>query len=164
METALSIITTAYLRNEDILNAVEENLAYLNPPVLSVFRDFVNRVRLVDPDVEAALSDLREQIDNPVFQEWCDALCDCQYDRSLKTTLTPIVTKLSDMRVVNGELENMVFEPRKEYAHAESGLVPHPDAYRAGSNRAGGLRRRHFYHDGVRNPGDPAHRVSEVTA
>ena len=115
LETALSIITTAYLRNEDILTAVEENLAYLNPPVLSVFRDFVNRVRLVDPDVEAALSDLREQIDNPVFQEWCDALCDCQYDRSLKTTLTPIVTKLSDMRVVNGELENMVFEPRKEY-------------------------------------------------
>lgn len=115
LETALSIITTAYLRNEDILTAVEENLAYLNPPVLSVFRDFVNRVRLVDPDVEAALSDLREQIDNPVFQEWCGALCDCQYDRSLKTTLTPIVTKLSDMRVVNGELENMVFEPRKEY-------------------------------------------------
>jgi Flp pilus assembly protein TadB len=54
LETALSIITTAYLRNEDILTAVEENLAYLNPPVLSVFRDFVNRVRLVDPDVEAA--------------------------------------------------------------------------------------------------------------
>lgn len=115
LETALSIITTAYLRNEDILTAVEENLAYLNPPVLSVFRGFVNRVRLVDPDVEAALCDLREQIDNPVFREWCDALCDCQYDRSLKTTLTPIVTKLSDMRVVNGELENMVFEPRKEY-------------------------------------------------
>ena len=28
---------------------------------------------------------------------------------------TPIVSKLSDMRVVNGELENMVFEPRKEF-------------------------------------------------
>ena len=32
LETALSIITTAYLRNEDILTAVEENLPYLNPP------------------------------------------------------------------------------------------------------------------------------------
>ena len=32
LETALSIITTAYLRNEDILTAVEENLHYLNPP------------------------------------------------------------------------------------------------------------------------------------
>lgn len=115
LETALSIITTAYLRNEDILTAIEENLAYLNPPVLSVFRGFVNRVKLVNPDVEAALHDLREQIDNPVFRDWCDAVTDCQYDRSLKTTLTPIVTKLSDTRVVNGELENLVFEPRKEY-------------------------------------------------
>lgn len=30
-------------------------------------------------------------------------------------TLTPIVAKLSDMRIVNGDLENMVFEPRKEF-------------------------------------------------
>ena len=42
-----------------------------------------------------------------MFQEWCDALIACQHDRSLKTTLTPIVSKLSDMRVVNGELETM---------------------------------------------------------
>ena len=115
LETALSIITTAYLRNEDILTAVEENLPYLNPPVLSVFQGFVSRVRLVDPDVTAALHDVKTRIDNAVFHEWCDALIACQHDRSLKTTLTPIVSKLSDMRVVNGELENMVFEPRKEF-------------------------------------------------
>jgi hypothetical protein len=46
---------------------------------------------------------------------WCDALADCQADRSLKSTLIPIVNKLSDTRIVNGELENLVFEPRKEF-------------------------------------------------
>ena len=50
------------------------------------------------------------RIDNTVFQEWCDALIACQHDRSLKTTLTPIVSKLSDMRVVNGELETMDYD------------------------------------------------------
>lgn len=115
LETALSIITTAYLRNEDILTSVEENMPYLNQPVLSVFRGFVSRIKLVNPDISAALQDLKVQIDNAVFHEWCDALTSCQQDRSLKTTLTPIVSKLSDMRVVNGELENMVFEPRKEF-------------------------------------------------
>ena len=115
LETALSIITTAYLRNEDILTAVEENVAYLNPPVLSVFQSFASRVKLVDPDIISALHDLKRKIENPVFKEWCDALISCQHDRSLKSTLTPIVSKLSDMRVVNGELENMVFEPRKEF-------------------------------------------------
>ena len=54
-------------------------------------------------------------IDNEVWQEWCEAVMACQTDRSLKSTLTPIVSKLSDMRVVNGELENLVFGPRKEF-------------------------------------------------
>ncbi len=115
LETALSIITTAYLRTEDILMAVEENITYLNPPVLSVFQAFVSQVRLINPDVVEALYTLKGRIENPVFREWCDAIIACQGDRHLKTTLTPIVSKLSDMRVVNGELENLIFEPRKEF-------------------------------------------------
>lgn len=115
LETALSIITTAYLRNEDIQTAVEENLNYLNPPVHHVFKDFLTRIKLINPDVDAALQELKTKIDNEVFREWCDAIAACQYDRSLKSTLTPIVSKLSDMRIVNGELENLVFEPRKEF-------------------------------------------------
>lgn len=115
LETALSVITTAYLRTEDILTAVEENLQYLNPPVQKVFQDFIMRINYVNPDVHEALKELRGKIDNDVFWEWCDALCDCQYDRSLKTTLTPIVSKLSDIRIVNAELEYMIVEPRKEF-------------------------------------------------
>ena len=115
LETALSIITTAYLRSEDILTSVEENLEYLNPPVKTVFADFVSRIRLIDPDLEAALEELEGKIENDVFMECLDALKSCLYDRSLKTTLTPIVAKLSDMRIVNAELEYLVFEPRKEF-------------------------------------------------
>ena len=115
LETALSIVTTAYLRSEDLLSAVEENMAYLNPPVQNVFRDFITQVKLVNPDVEAAIRSLRRKIDNEIFREWCDAMCDCQHDRSLKTTLTPIVSKLSDTRTVNAELEFMLAEPRKEF-------------------------------------------------
>ena len=115
LETALSVVTTAYLRTEDIVTAVEENIAYLNPPVSKVFRDFLMQIKLVNPDVEAALKAMKDRIDNEVFREWCDASSDCQHDRSLKTTLTPIVVKLSDMRNVNAELEYMLAEPRKEF-------------------------------------------------
>ena len=115
LETALSVITTAYLRTEDIVTAVEENIVYLNPPVSKVFQSCLLQIKLVNPDVEAGLRAMREQIDNEVFREWCDALSDCQHDRSLKTTLTPIVAKLSDMRNVNAELEYLIAEPRKEF-------------------------------------------------
>lgn len=115
LETALSIITTAYLRNEDILTAVEENINYLNPPVRSVFSEFLTQIKLLNPDVDAALKAMKPRIENEVFREWCDAIAACQYDRSLKTTLTPIIGKLSDTRIVNAELEYLVFEPRKEF-------------------------------------------------
>ena len=115
LETALSIITTAYLRNEDILTAVEVNLDYLNPPVRDIFAEFLTQIKMINPDVHAALRAMKPKIDNEVFQEWCDAISACQYDRGMKTTLTPIISKLSDMRIVNAELEYLMFEPRKEF-------------------------------------------------
>lgn len=115
LETALSIITTAYIRNEDIVTAVEENVSYLNSPIKEVFTDFLVQLKLIDSDVNKAILSLKEKIDNDVFCEWCDALILCQQDRSLKSTLSPIVAKLSDIRVVNSELDLMLAEPRKEF-------------------------------------------------
>ena len=115
LETALSVISSAYLRNEDIVTAVEENVHYLNPPIKNVFTDFLVQLKLIDSDVVKAIEGLKTKIDNDVFHEWCDALIQCQSDRNLKSTLTPIVTKLSDVRTVNTELELMLAEPRKEF-------------------------------------------------
>lgn len=115
LETALSVISSAYIRNEDIVTAVEENVHYLNPPIKNVFTDFLVQLKLIDSDVVKAIERLKTKIDNDVFHEWCDALIQCQSDRNLKSTLTPIVTKLSDVRTVNTELELMLAEPRKEF-------------------------------------------------
>ena len=115
IETTLSVITTSYIRSEDIVTAIEENLPYLNYSIASVFKTFFYKVKMVNPDIPLALREMRDQIDNAIFKEWCDAMISCQHDRSLKTVLNPIVSKLSDMRLVNGELENLVSEPRKEF-------------------------------------------------
>ncbi len=115
LETALSVITSAYLRSENIVTAVEENIMYLSNPVLSVFQGFLNQTKMVNPDVTKALKDIRGGLENSVFQEWIDALILCQHDRNLKSTLTPIVSKLSDMRVVNAELDLLITAPRQEY-------------------------------------------------
>lgn len=119
LETALSIITTAYLRNEDIITSIEENVHYLNAPVKSVFEEFISRIKLSNPDVTSAINEMKRKIDNEVFREWCDSLILCQNDRSLKSTLTPIVNKLSDMRVVNADLEYLITGPRKEFITME---------------------------------------------
>ena len=178
LETALSIITTSYLRNEDIQTAVEENLEYLNPPVKNAFAEFLTRIKLVDPDVDAALRDLSTKIDNAVFREWVAALLTCRYDRGMKTTLTPIVAKLSDMRIVNGDLENMVFEPRKEFIvmqilvlarqyptalFSQSGMVRYPDAHADGTDHLGCLCGCVVCQYSRSHQIDSAHRIQEVT-
>ncbi len=87
----------------------------MNAPVKAVFENFISRIKLSNPDITAAILDMKIKIDNEVFHEWCDSFILCQTDRSLKSTLTPIVNKLSDMRVVNADLEYMITGPRKEF-------------------------------------------------
>ncbi|QWU13168.1 Flp pilus assembly protein TadB [Paenibacillus sophorae] len=115
LETALSVITTSYLRSENILAAVEENLPYLNPPVADVFHAFLAESKLIHANLRLALQQLQGRINDSVFREWCDALIACQEDRTLKSTLMPIVAKLSDMRVVSAELDYLLYEPLKEF-------------------------------------------------
>ncbi len=41
LETALSIITTSYVRSDSIIDAVAENIDYLKPPVRGIFESFL---------------------------------------------------------------------------------------------------------------------------
>jgi len=115
LETALSIITTSYLRSENFILAVEENINYLNPPVCDVFKMFLAQTNLINADIRLALENIRYKIASEVYREWIDAVIACQEDKTLKTTLTPIISKLSDMRVVAAELDIMLYEPMKEF-------------------------------------------------
>lgn len=115
METAISIITTSYIRSDDILNAVNENISYLKPPLKDIFQGFMGDALIVSSDTKKAIKNLKGKIDNDIFSEWCDALIACQDDRTLKDTLLPIVEKLTDVRIVNNELKTMLSEVKKEY-------------------------------------------------
>lgn len=115
LETVLSVVTTSYMRCDSIITAIEENIDYINPPVYNIFNAFLADTKLINSNINMALEKLREKIDSDVFREWVDAIMDCQEDKNLKSTLTPIVSKLSDMRIVSSELDNMLYEPIKEF-------------------------------------------------
>ena len=115
METALSIITTSYIRSDDIVGAVSENVTYLKPPMREIFQGFIGDATMISSDVKEAIRNLKEKVDNDIYSEWCDTLIACQDDRTLKDTLLPIVSKLTDVRIVNNELKTMLGEVRKEY-------------------------------------------------
>lgn len=127
LETALSIVTTSYIRSNDFILAAEENIEILNPPVVEPFKAFLRENKLITSNVKLALEKLREKIDNDVFKEWVDQVITCQQDKSLKFTLYPIVGKLSDMRTVGMELDYLLYGPIKEFVSMVSlvlGSIP----------------------------------------
>ena len=115
LETALSIITTSYVRTDDIVTAVKENVQYLKPPVKEIFAGFVAENMMISSDIKQSIRHLKEKINNSIFDEWCDTLISCQDDRTLKDTLMPIVAKLTDVRIVNNEIKGMLMAARTEY-------------------------------------------------
>lgn len=115
LETALSIITTSYVRTDDIVSAVKENIQYLKPPVKDIFAGFVAENMMISSDVKQSIRHLKEKVNNSIFAEWCETMVACQDDRTLKDTLMPIVTKLTDVRIVNNEIKGMLSSARIEY-------------------------------------------------
>ena len=115
LETALSIITTSYVRSDDIVAAVRENIKYIKPPLRDVFKSFEGEATAISSNIKRALYKLKSMVDNEIFWEWCDTLIQCQDDRTLKDTLLPIVAKLTDVRIVNSELKTMLSSARNEY-------------------------------------------------
>ena len=122
LETTLSIITTSYLRNDDIVTAVRENLDYLKPPIKDIFAGFIAENTMISANIKQSIKHLKEKVHNNIFQEWCDTLIACQDDRTLKDTLMPIVAKLTDVRLANGEIKAMLSAARVEY-YMMAGMV-----------------------------------------
>lgn len=115
LETSLSTITTAYIRTENIVVAVEENINYINEPIRSVFSFFLSQTRLITSNTKLALENIRDKINNDIYQEWIDVMISCQDNKSLKHTLSPVVAKLSDTRIVSAELDTLLYKPLKEF-------------------------------------------------
>lgn len=115
LETALSCITASYMRTDNIVLAVEENLEVLNPPVNQAFMVFYNENKLINSNVIYGITKLKDSFESTIFTEWCDAMIQCQSDRNLKATLYPIVQKFTDVKRVQAELDTSMMLPMQNF-------------------------------------------------
>lgn len=114
LEMSISIITTSYLRTEDLIRAIKENLPHIGEPVHAIFEAFVYEAELINANTTSAINSMKMKVPNRVFHEWCNILIQCQSDRSMKNMLPTIAQKFSDVRIVQSELDAMMQGPRKE--------------------------------------------------
>ena len=115
LESALSVITSSYIRSRDIVGAVNENIENINYPVKNMFISFVLDVNKFGISPIIAIKKLRSSVKSPVFHEWCDSCIACQDDNSMAPSLQNIVAKMTDARIINIELDTITSRPRKEF-------------------------------------------------
>lgn len=115
LEVSLSIITSSYVRSENIIQAVDENINQIKPPIKKIFEEFLIEIEYVNSDISKALNNLRLKIDDDIFREWVDTIISCQENIELKNTLSSIVSKLSSLRVLSAEINNNLYAPMKEF-------------------------------------------------
>lgn len=113
LESTLSIITISYLRSDNIITAIRENIDYINYPLKEIFEKFLIQSRMINPDITQLLEKMKKSINNEIYQEWVNQIILCQNNRTLKSTLQPIVSKLSEIRIATGKLSNYMYEPMK---------------------------------------------------
>ena len=115
LETALSVITSAYMRTGNTVDAVSASLPNIKPPVREIFRRFTVNATLVSADVRSCIREMRDSTGNESFREWCEVLIACQDDSSNRSSLIPAVDKMAETRLVNSELETMIISCRRDY-------------------------------------------------
>lgn len=113
LEIALSVITTSYMRVDNIVAAIEENIPKMQEPVKTYFAVFVASAKSINPNIVVNLEILKNKIDNKIWIEWIDALIQSQTDNTYKFLLSDIVQKFSAVRVTRAELNAKLANPKK---------------------------------------------------
>jgi uncharacterized membrane protein YuzA (DUF378 family) len=115
LESSLSIITASYLRSEDIISAIQENITYISEPIRSALNHFLFLSKKVNPDIIANLKSVKNLIHNEIWEEWIDGVISSYDDRTLKNILIPIIDKLSRKQQLTRDLEQEAYKPLKEF-------------------------------------------------
>lgn len=115
LEVALSVITTSYMRNENLLQSIEENLRYIESPIKEVFAGFLNEVNFVNANVPSAIEKMKLSFANSIWHEWCDTMLLCQNDRELKHSLQPIVDQFRDNKELQQSMETVLLKPTRDF-------------------------------------------------
>lgn len=115
LETALSIITMSYISNNNLITAITENLPYINEPIKPLFEEMVYNYSNVTPSLEKCILNMKYKLNSKTFERWCDILIQCINNHQLKYSLTEVLNRLTDEKIILGEIKNILSRPRSEF-------------------------------------------------
>ena len=114
LESALSLITSSYIRSHNLVAATTENLPYLDPLIRNVFESFIAETG-VNVNMVTCIQNMSRRISHPIFLEWCTSLVKVYNNSALTEDLIAIVSRLSSVRIIQSNLETESREILSQY-------------------------------------------------
>ena len=115
MEHAMGLVTNSYLRVQDIIGAISDNMSEFRGYTEVLFKEFLTQVSLTDSSIAASLETMRDKSTNTYFKQWCTVLIQCMEDRELRFMLPSIVAEMADSRGVIMEADTMIKKAQRDY-------------------------------------------------
>ncbi len=114
-EAALSIITSSYLRSSDLVGAIEENVAYIKPPVRDLFLRFLFEYRSVTPNVSVCLANLKQRFENKTAKQWCDLAVEAQSTATVRYAMQSALSEFRTVREVQSEYNTSLRQSMRDF-------------------------------------------------
>ena len=111
--SSMTMLSNSYISTEDFIQSVQENLDNLS--YKAPFQAFLTYVTYMDSDVRRGLRRMEEQVGNPYFSQWIDALVMAQDDRSLKYVCVSVVDSMHDVITAQQESDAAMFAVWRDY-------------------------------------------------
>jgi hypothetical protein len=111
VEAVLSAITGSYMQSNDLLASISDNMNSFSPSLKRVFGQFLAQTKYIRSNVPSCLTELKNEVPNSVFKEWCDAMILCQSNRSNKYILQSIISKLTVTQSTEADMAAKIYEP-----------------------------------------------------
>lgn len=117
VKDVLGPLTYAYIQSGDITDAINR-IRYdglLKEPLLEIFRKYTVMVGMIKPDVVGALVQLRNQVDNPYFQQWISIVIQCQNEPDKKLLLPGVLDRMASAKMRQNELDTEMMSIWRDY-------------------------------------------------
>ena len=114
LENATSMISMSYIRSNNFILAVEENLDQINPLIRPNFQKFVDETK-INASVKNCVRNLRDSINDALFHEWCEVVLKTLDNSEMKEALLPICTKYTNVKIVQDEIDEGTHAAIVEY-------------------------------------------------
>lgn len=114
LESTTTLITMSYIRSNNFILAVEENIEQISPLVRPKFQAFLAECK-VNASMKQCVRNLRDSINNNLFHEWCEIVLKTLDNSDMKESLLLICEKYTNVKIVQDQIDAEVLGSLAEY-------------------------------------------------